>query len=59
MPGDVGAAAAAAPLRLNAQQSAFTLRKTPGKMPGIAVIFQNWKKIQKPKLQANSSVLLC
>jgi hypothetical protein len=27
-------------------------------MPGIAVIFQNWKKIQKPKLQSNASVLL-
>jgi hypothetical protein len=33
--------------------------QTPGKTPGIAVIFQNWKKIQKPKLQSNASVLLC
>jgi hypothetical protein len=58
MPGDIGAAAAAEPLHLNARQNAFTLGKTPRKMPGIAVIFQNWKKNQKPKLQSNASVLL-
>ncbi len=57
-PGDIDAAAAAAPLHFNARQNAFTLGKTPGKTPGIAVIFQNWKKIQKPKLQSNASVLL-
>jgi hypothetical protein len=27
-------------------------------MSGIVVIFQNWKKIQKPKLQSNATVLL-
>jgi hypothetical protein len=53
-PGDIGAAAVTAPLRLDAQQNAFML----GKTPGIAVIFQNWKKIQKPKIQSNASVLL-
>jgi hypothetical protein len=58
MPGDISGAAAAAPLRLNAQQNAFTLGKTPGKTLGIPVIFQNWKKVQKPKLQSNASVLL-
>jgi hypothetical protein len=58
MPGDISAAAAAAPLHLNARQNAFTLGKTPSKTTGIAVIFQNWKKIQKPKLQSNASVLL-
>jgi hypothetical protein len=46
------------PLHLYAQQNAFTLGKTPGETPGIAVIFQNWKKIQKPKLQSNASVFL-
>jgi hypothetical protein len=58
MPGDIGAAAAAAPLCLNTRQNLFKLGKTPGKTPGIAVIFQNWKKIQKPKLQSNATVLL-
>ncbi len=58
MPRDIGAAAAAALLSLDARQNAFTLGKTPGKMPGIAVVFRNWKKIQKPKLQSNASVLL-
>jgi hypothetical protein len=47
MPGDIGAAAAAAPLHLDAWQNAFTPGKTPGKTPSIAVIFQNWKKNQK------------
>ncbi len=57
-PGDIGAAAATAPLHLDARQNAFMLGKMPGKTPGIVVIFQNWKKIQKPKLQSNASVLL-
>jgi hypothetical protein len=57
--GDIGTAAAARPLCLDAWKNIFTLGKTPGEMPGIAVIFQNWKKIQKPKLQSNASVLLC
>ncbi len=57
-PGDIGAAAAAVPLCLDARQNAFTLAKTPRKMPRIVVIFQNWKKIQKSKLQSNASVLL-
>jgi hypothetical protein len=56
--GDISAAAATAPLRLDVRQNTYMLGKTPGKMPGIAVIFQNWKKIQKPKLQSNASVLL-
>jgi hypothetical protein len=30
----------------------------PSKTSGMAVIFQNWKKIPKPKLQSNASVLL-
>jgi hypothetical protein len=59
MPRDIGTAAAAVPLHLGARKNAFMLGKTPGKTPGIAVIFQNWKKIQKPKLQSNASVLLC
>ncbi len=54
----ISAAAAAAPLRLDTRQNAFTPGKTPRKTPGIAVIFQNWKKIQIPKLQSNASVLL-
>jgi hypothetical protein len=58
MPGDIGAAAAAVPLHLNARKNAFTLGKMPGKMPSTAVIFRNWKKIQTPKLQSNASVLL-
>jgi hypothetical protein len=58
MPGDIGAAATAASLHLDTRQNAFTLGKMPGKMSGIAVIFQNWKKIQKSKLQSNASVLL-
>jgi hypothetical protein len=41
MPGDINAAAAPAPLHLNAQKNAFMLGKTPGKTPSIAVIFQN------------------
>jgi hypothetical protein len=58
MPGDICTAATATPLSLDAQRNVFTLGKTPDEMPGIAVIFQNWKKIQKPKLQSNASVLL-
>jgi hypothetical protein len=40
-PRDISAAAAAAPLHLDARQNTFTLGKMPGKTPGIAVIFQN------------------
>ncbi len=58
MGGYIGAAAAAAPLCLDARKNALMLGKTPSKTPGIAVIFQNWKKVQKPKLQSNASVLL-
>jgi hypothetical protein len=40
-PRGICAAAAAAPLHLDALQNAFTLGKTLSEMPGIAVIFQN------------------
>ncbi len=57
MPRDIGAAAAAAPLRLDVRKNAFTLGKTPGKMPGIAVIFQNWKNSKN--LNYNQMPLYC
>ncbi len=58
MPGDICAAATAVTLHLDPRQNAFMLGKMPSKTPGIAVIFKNWKKIQKPKLQSNASVFL-
>jgi hypothetical protein len=44
MPGDIGTAATAAPLHLDARQNAFTLGKMPGKTPGVAVIFSKLEK---------------
>ena len=56
-PGDIGAAASAAALHLDAWQNAFMLGKTPGKTPGIAVIFKNWKKSKN--LNYNQMPLYC
>jgi hypothetical protein len=57
MPGDICAATAAVPLHLNARKNAFTLGKTPGETPDIAVIFQNWKKSKN--LNYNQMPLYC